>query len=131
MNLLKFEKINICNCDMCTNYDEIVIPSILQRIIRCNCSLCIRHNNIPYISLTCVELHLLYYYSHDLALVKDVIIEIKKNYLRKKRKIIISIWFIGFLSKLYRNVKYMPGNSGYLEAYNSFQNKLNYIFYMR
>jgi hypothetical protein len=55
MNILKYERIEICNCDMCKNPDK--DKSILRRIIYCNCEYCEKSDIIIY--LKCVQLHFL------------------------------------------------------------------------
>jgi len=116
MNILKYERIEICNCDMCKNPDT--DKSILRRIIYCNCQYCEKSDIIIY--LKCVQLHFLYFFSHNLDIVNNTIDIIKKEYKRKKRLIILYSRFIGKILKIYIEVKYRPFNSGYWEAYNNF-----------
>ena len=120
MNILKYEKINICGCDMCINKDS--NKNILKRIIKCDCKSCQNSADIPVLYLTCIQIHFLYLLSHDIDVVNNTILTLKKEYIRKKRLLIYYSLFIGQILKIYNEVKYRPGNSGYLEAFISFKN---------
>lgn len=82
--------------------------------------MCEKHELTPYIRVTCVELHYLYLFSHDLTVVKNTINTLKTEYKRKKRLFILYAMFCGKLLWIYIKAKYAPGNSGYLEARDNF-----------
>ena len=119
MNILKYERINICGCDMCINPKE---HYILDRIIECNCNMCKKSKELK-IYLTCIQLHFLYLLSHDIDIVNNVINIIKKEYKRKKRLLVIYALFIGKILTMYKEIRYRPYRSGYWECYNRFYKK--------
>lgn len=122
MNILKYEKISICGCDMCinTNSKTNSETNILERILSCNCKSCKKSFEIPGLYLSCIQLHFLYLLSHDINTVNNTILSLKNDYIRKKNLFILYSRFVGKILKIYKEVKYRPGNSGYLEAFIRF-----------
>jgi hypothetical protein len=94
--------------------------SILDRIFNCTCKLCNNARDMPYIRLTCIQIHFLYSLSHDLDLVNKKIKEINQTYRKNKRIFAIYTRAISFFLRLYLDIRYRPGGSGYIECRDNF-----------
>jgi len=109
MSILKYEKVKICGCDMCKN--ENTNKNILQRILNCDCENCINSQEFPKSYLTCIEVHFLYFLSHDINYINIIIESLRKEYKRKLRLFILYTLFIGKILRLYKKIKDRPKKS--------------------
>ena len=70
-----------CNCIGCLNSTS---GSLLQKIrIGCSCILCKRKESMPFLYMSCVEIHFSLEIGYDTDSIKLIIAERKKKYERK------------------------------------------------
>ena len=100
---------------------KLIEREIFQKIIRddCICDTCFRALGIPFY-LNCVEIYLSYLYNFDTFTVRNEIKNIKDNYKRKKKLVILYIYCNYKFNQLYIEIKYKPNGSGYQTSLQNF-----------
>jgi hypothetical protein len=110
-----------CDCYICMNTNK----SILERINHpCDCETCVRFNSYPFLYLTCVEIHFCQLYQYDIKKAREHIEQIKKDYKRKKRLVVLYIYCRHKFLELYTETTYRPEGEKYKEIRDRFYARL-------
>ena len=101
---------------------------ILEKYGKCNCTICEYNKGLESISLNCIELKCAPYFQYNISDTKKKIMGVVNEYKRKKRLLRGCAKSINVLMEMYTRSRYAPGNSVYLEAFESFKkHKMIYL----